>query len=120
MHNYNSSFSDWIYAQKSHVKALNGWLMRCLLREPEEISDGTAPFSPGKFSAPPVFVVCNKWSRVVDKLSEKDVIEAFNGFMIGLKEILDLQQKSTVDKELERKLKNLERQEQEKHKVMQT
>ncbi|KAI4336714.1 hypothetical protein L6164_015206 [Bauhinia variegata] len=121
---WNLSLSDWIYAHKSYVKALNGWLLRCLLYEPEEISDDTAPFSPGRIGAPPVFVICNKWSRAVDKLSEKDVIEALNKFMSGLneileKQILDLQQKLTVDKELERKVKNLERLEQKMHKVVQ-
>ncbi|XP_061372802.1 protein ALTERED PHOSPHATE STARVATION RESPONSE 1-like [Gastrolobium bilobum] len=122
--NWNLSFSDWIHAQKSHVKALNGWLVRCLLYEPEEIPDDSTPFSPGKIGAPPVFVICNKWSRAVDNLSEKNVIEAVNGFMVRVNEllerhILDHQQKITLDKELERKVKILEKQEQKMHKVVQ-
>ncbi|XP_061346922.1 protein ALTERED PHOSPHATE STARVATION RESPONSE 1-like [Gastrolobium bilobum] len=122
--NWNLSFSDWIYAQKSHVKALNGWLVRCLVYEPEEITDATASFSPGRTGAPPVFVVCTKWSRAMDLLSEKDVIEAVNVFILKVNEILekhvlDLQQKLTLDKELERKVKILERQEHKMHKVVQ-
>lgn len=122
---WSLSFSDWIHAQKSHVKALNGWLVRCLMCEPEEIpDDDSTPFSPSKIGAPPVFVICNKWSRAVDNLSEKNVIEAVNGFMVRVNEllekhILELQQKLTLDKELERKVRTLERQEQKIHKVVQ-
>ncbi|XP_019449504.1 PREDICTED: uncharacterized protein LOC109352133 isoform X2 [Lupinus angustifolius] len=122
---WNLSFSDWIYAQKSHVKALNGWLLRCLMYEPEEIPDGASPFSPEKLDAPPVFVICTKWSRTMDNLSEKEVIEAANGFIVKVnklleKHIADLQQNLTLDKELERKVKILERQEQKMLKVVNT
>ncbi|TKY57584.1 hypothetical protein E2542_SST14634 [Spatholobus suberectus] len=122
--NWNLSLSDWIYAQKAHVKALNGWLVRCLPYEPEEILDGTAPFSPARIGAPPVFVICTKWSRAMDILSEKDVTEAVNGFLLKVNELMekhisDLQQKLTLDKELERKVKILEREEQKMHKVVQ-
>lgn len=110
---WNLSFSDWIQAQKSYVKALNGWLVRCLMYEPEEIPD----------DSPPVYVICNKWSQAVDNLSEKNVFEAITGFMFRVNEllekhILDLQQKLTLDKELERKVKVLKRQEQKMHKVV--
>lgn len=119
---WNLSFSDWISAQKAHVKALNGWLIRCLPYEPEELLDGTPPFSPARIGAPPVFVICNKWSRAMDILSEKDVTEAVNGFMLKVNELLekhvsDLQGNLTLDKELERKIKMLEREEQKMHKV---
>ncbi|OIW14796.1 hypothetical protein TanjilG_05417 [Lupinus angustifolius] len=124
LQNWNLSLSDWIHAQISHVKALNGWLVRCLMYEPEEVPDDSTPFSPSKIGAPPVFVICNKWSRLVDNISEKNVMEAVNGFMLRIndlldKHILDLQQKLTLDKELERKVKILERHEQKMHKVVQ-
>ncbi|XP_020219753.1 nitrate regulatory gene2 protein [Cajanus cajan] len=120
---WNLSFLDWIHAQKSLVKALNGWLVRCLLYEPEEVPDDSTPFSPSKIGAPPVFVICNKWSKAVDNLSDRNVTEAVNGFMLRVNEllekhILDLQQKLTPDKELERKVKMLEREEQKMHKVV--
>ncbi|KAL2346193.1 hypothetical protein Fmac_000193 [Flemingia macrophylla] len=118
---WSMSFLDWIHAQKSHVKALNGWLVRCLLYEPEEVPDDSTPFSPSKIGAPPVFVICNKWSKAVDSLSVRIVTEAVNGFILRVNEllekhILDLQQNLTPDKELERKLKMLEREEQKMHK----
>ncbi|CAL0303484.1 unnamed protein product [Lupinus luteus] len=123
---WNLSFSDWIYAQKSHVKALNSWLLRCLMYEPEEIPDGASPFSPEKIDdAPPVLVICMKWSRAIDNVSEKEVTEAASGFIVRVnklleKHIADLQQNSTLDKELERKVKILEGQEQKMLKVVNT
>ncbi|CAK8569157.1 unnamed protein product [Lathyrus sativus] len=106
------SFLDWIQAQKSLVKALNNWLVRCLMYEPEEIVDGSTPFD-----APPVFVICNKWSKAMDNISEKNVIEAVNGFILRINEplekyVLEHQNNSTLDKELERKVKIAERQRQ--------
>jgi hypothetical protein len=68
-------------------------------------------------------VICNKWSRAVDNISEMNVIEAVNGFTLRVNEllekhILELQKNSTLDKELEKKVKNLERQEQKMYKMV--
>ncbi|XLR25372.1 hypothetical protein S83_053272 [Arachis hypogaea] len=122
--NWTLSFSDWIYAQKSHVKALNGWLVRCLMHDLEETT-AVPPFSSGGIGAPPLFVICSKWSRAMDDLSEKEMVEAVNGFILRVNEILDKhisdpRQKATLDKELERQVKILERQEQKMHKVIQS
>ncbi|KAI9113258.1 hypothetical protein K1719_015783 [Acacia pycnantha] len=105
---WNSSFSEWIYAQKCQVKALNGWLLRCLPEE-ETGDEGSA--------SPSVLVICNKWWQAVDKISDKNVVEAVNGFISGVNEVLDkyiseLQQRLAVDKELERRVRAVERQEQ--------
>ncbi|KAF1893824.1 hypothetical protein Lal_00002357 [Lupinus albus] len=123
LQNWNLSFSNWINAQKSHVKALNDWLVRCLMYEPEEVPDDSTPLSPDNIGVPPVFVICNKWARTVDNISEKNTIEAVNGLMLRVSEllqkhILDLQQKLTVDRELESKVQILESQEQRMHKVV--
>ncbi|XP_058785506.1 nitrate regulatory gene2 protein [Vicia villosa] len=104
------SFLDWIQAQKSLVKSLNDWLVRCLMYEPEEILDDSATFD-----APHVFVTCNKWSKAMDNISEKNVIEAVNGFIVRVNEPLEKyisehQKSSSLDKELERKVKVVERQ----------
>ncbi|KAL1309248.1 hypothetical protein AAHE18_17G163800 [Arachis hypogaea] len=125
LQNWNISFSDWIQAQKCYVKALNSWLVRFLLYGPEELpDDDTTTFSPSKIDAPPVFVICNKWSQAMDNLSEKNVTEAVNGFIVRLNELLekhiiDVRQRLILDKELERKVKIMEKQEQKMHKIVQ-
>lgn len=115
---WNLSFLDWIQAQKFHVKALNDWLVRCLMYESEELQNDSTPFG-----APPVFVLLHKWSKTMDNISEKNVIEAVNGFMLRVNEllknnILELQKNSTLDKEIEKKVKILDRQEQKLDKMV--
>lgn len=115
---WNMSFSEWIHAQRCHVKALNGWLLRCLPEE--EIHDGG---SATKSSASSVWVICSKWSEAVDKMSEKKVIEAVNELIYGVKELLDkyiteLQQRLEVDKELERRMRVVGREEEKMQKVV--
>lgn len=121
---WNLNFCNWIFAQKDYIKSLNCWLTRCLLYEPEETPDGLIPFSPGRLGAPTIFVICNHWSQALDRLSEKEVIGAIQGFLacidLQLKEHnVDLQKMVIADKEIERKLKMLEREEQKMLKVIQ-
>ncbi|XP_050366677.1 protein ALTERED PHOSPHATE STARVATION RESPONSE 1-like [Argentina anserina] len=124
LQNWSLCFSNWIITQKGCVKALNSWLLRCLLYEPEESEDGAVPFSPGRMGAPPVFVICNQWSRTMDRLSEKEVIEAIQGFQTSIDLILEqqkveLQQRLIENKDLGRKVKYFEEQHQKMQKVMQ-
>ncbi|KAM0949762.1 hypothetical protein DsansV1_C05g0056211 [Dioscorea sansibarensis] len=85
------NFSAWVIAQKNYVKALNGWLILCLHYEPEETADGIAPFSPGRLGAPPVFVICNYWSQALDRISEREVVDAMNTFAMNVKYLWEQQ-----------------------------
>lgn len=124
LQNLNLNFSNWIEAQKGYVKALNGWLLKCLQYEPEENPDGTAPFSPGRIGAPPMFVIAYQWSQAMDMLSEKEVVEALQGFFISVSQLLEqhnaeLQQMATANKDMDRKVKILEREEEKMQRVLQ-
>ncbi|KAJ0085088.1 hypothetical protein Patl1_09424 [Pistacia atlantica] len=124
LQNCNLNFSNWIEAQKSYVKALNGWLMKCLRYDPEVTPDGIVPFSPGRVGAPPVFVIAYQWSQAMDKLSEKEVTEAIYGFSASVNQLLerhkvDLQQMVIANKDVERQVKISEREEQKIQKVIQ-
>ncbi|KAF6138449.1 hypothetical protein GIB67_040960 [Kingdonia uniflora] len=73
-------FCGWVAAQKEYIK--NGWLLMCLLIEPEEIVDGDVPFSLGWIGAPPAFVICNYWAQSMeDMISEEENVQALSGFM---------------------------------------
>ncbi|KAG7579440.1 hypothetical protein ISN45_Aa03g035870 [Arabidopsis thaliana x Arabidopsis arenosa] len=78
--NWIVGFSSWVSAQKGFVRELNSWLMKCLFYEPEETPDGIVPFSPGRIGAPLIFVICNQWEQALDRISEKEVIEAIRRF----------------------------------------
>ncbi|KAL6963628.1 hypothetical protein U1Q18_034635 [Sarracenia purpurea var. burkii] len=107
--NWTLRFSYWVGAQKAYVRALNNWLLKCLLYVPEETSDGIVPFSPGRIGAPPVFVVCNQWSQAVDRISEKEVVDSMREFAAGVLHLW----------EQERKVKNSEREDQKIQKEFQ-
>ncbi|XP_043713607.1 protein ALTERED PHOSPHATE STARVATION RESPONSE 1-like [Telopea speciosissima] len=116
--NWISNFSSWIGAQKGYITALNNWLLKCIYDEPEETPDGKPPFSPGRIGAPPVFVICNQWSQAMERISEKEVVDAMLAFAVGLRHNIDLLQTMTTG-DVERKVKGLEREEQKMQKAIQ-
>ncbi|XP_039121588.1 protein ALTERED PHOSPHATE STARVATION RESPONSE 1-like [Dioscorea cayenensis subsp. rotundata] len=119
-----SSFSAWINAQKNYVKALNGWLLKCIQNEPRITSDGIATFSPGRLGAPPVFIICNDWSQAMDRISEKEVIDAIKVFTANVQHLREQQtfeqhHITMANKEMNGELKITERDEPEFHKAIQ-
>ncbi|KAL2638257.1 hypothetical protein AAZV13_06G105100 [Glycine max] len=89
--NWCSQFNHWVKTQKSYVKNLNEWLIRCLPNEPEETADGIAPFSPSQLDAPPVFIICNDWNHAMSRISETGVAEAMHEFALKLHELWEKQ-----------------------------
>ncbi|XP_061359965.1 protein ROLLING AND ERECT LEAF 2-like [Gastrolobium bilobum] len=85
--NWCSQFNNWVKTQKSYVKNLNEWLIRCLHNEPEETADGIVPFSPSRIGAPPVFIICNDWHQAMDRISERMVADAMREFALKLHEL---------------------------------
>ncbi|XP_044489132.1 protein ALTERED PHOSPHATE STARVATION RESPONSE 1-like [Mangifera indica] len=122
--NWIFRFSSWIGAQKGYVRALNCWLMKCLLYEPEETADGIAPFSPGRMGAPPIFVICNQWSQALDRISEKEVIDSMQVLAMIVLQLWEhdkeeLRQKMEANKDYERKVRSLDREGQKIQKEIQ-
>ncbi|CAL1355390.1 unnamed protein product [Linum trigynum] len=108
------SFISWVSIQKRCLKSLNGWLLKCLL-----------PGEEGAEYYPPVFALCDKWSNTLEALSEREVIDAVGLLLGGLNKFLEQQQPAhgeekpvTVDKEVERRVKALEREEQRLSKLL--
>ncbi|XP_041010267.1 nitrate regulatory gene2 protein-like [Juglans microcarpa x Juglans regia] len=121
---WNVAFCHWISCQKGYVRALNNWLLRCILYEPEETDDGVAPFSPSRVGAPPVFVICNQWSQTLERISEKEVVVSMRGFTMSVvhiwdQDMLEMRQMGMANKDLEKKVKNLEREDQKIQKEIQ-
>ncbi|KAL6882641.1 hypothetical protein ACP4OV_011331 [Aristida adscensionis] len=84
------SFSSWVNTQKNFVKALNGWLALCLNYEPEDTANG--PYSPGRIGAPLVFIICNKWSQAMDRISEKEVVNSMQALVSSVRHLWEQQQ----------------------------
>ncbi|CAJ1971637.1 unnamed protein product [Sphenostylis stenocarpa] len=122
--NWTFQFSGWISAQKGYVRALNNWLLKCLLYEPEETPDGIVPFSPGRIGAPPIFVICNQWSQALDRISEKEVVDSMHVFTMSVLQIweqdkLEMHRQMNQNKDLERKVRNIDRDDQKLQKQIQ-
>lgn len=122
--NWTFQFAGWVSAQKGYVRALNNWLLKCLLYEPEETSDGIVPFSPGRIGAPQIFVICNQWSQALDRISEKEVVDTMHVFTMSVLHIweqdkLELHQQLIQNKDLERKVRNIDRDDQKLQKQIQ-
>ncbi|KAL0872534.1 hypothetical protein Bca101_022239 [Brassica carinata] len=120
--NWILGFSSWVSAQKGYVRELNKWLMKCLLYEPEETPDGIVPFSPGRMGAPPIFVICNQWSQALDRISEKEVIEAMRSFTTSVLQLWEQDRLETTTMghgDSEKRVRNMDREEQRIHREIQ-
>lgn len=77
-----SSFTKCIAAHKSYLKAINNWLLNCVLMTPapkHQSSRRKQPqFSPHSDIAPPIFVTCKEWLDLMDELPGKQVEDAIN------------------------------------------
>ncbi|KAL6531923.1 hypothetical protein OROMI_028286 [Orobanche minor] len=109
-------FSRWVGAQNGFVRALNNWLMSCLLYVPEETPDGVAPFSPGRIGAPRVFVICHMWSQLLDRVSEKEAVGSMREFASNVLQIWDrdkaeMQRRMSANKD-ETDIRSLEKKDQ--------
>ncbi|XP_057974364.1 protein ALTERED PHOSPHATE STARVATION RESPONSE 1-like isoform X2 [Malania oleifera] len=123
LQNWNLSFSNWTDSQKGYIKSLNGWLLRCFFYGPEQTPDGLAS-SPSSIDAPPVFVICSQWLQVLERLLQNEVTEAMQVFFVRLNELfeqhnVDMHQRMMADKDMERRVKSLEREEQKIQKLIQ-
>uniref|UniRef100_A0A1D1XPU2 Putative DNA helicase INO80 n=1 Tax=Anthurium amnicola TaxID=1678845 RepID=A0A1D1XPU2_9ARAE len=111
------TFCSWFNAQRNFAKALNGWLSKCVLNEPEVTDDGFAPFSPGRLGAPPIFIICNQWSQVMDNTSGREVVAAMQAFAESVLQLWDKhklaeRQRMMANRDMDRRLRAQEREEQ--------
>ncbi|XP_050228335.1 protein ALTERED PHOSPHATE STARVATION RESPONSE 1-like [Mercurialis annua] len=117
LQNWHLSFSDWVTAQKDYARVLNGWLLKYRPNEPQEL--------PNETSEPPMFAFCNQWSAAAGRISETEVINAIHEFFIYINQLVErhyteLQQKVAADKELEKRMKILEKKEKMMQRILQS
>lgn len=124
--NWTYRFTEWIGAQKGYVRSLNSWLLKCIFIEQEETADGVAPFSPGRAGAPPVFVICHQWDQSMERISEtseKELIDSMRVFAMMVlhfreRDKGELRQRMAANRDMERKVKNMEKEDMKMQKKM--
>ncbi|KAK6941177.1 protein of unknown function DUF630 [Dillenia turbinata] len=82
LRNWRGCFATWITSQRSYIRALTGWLLRCVRPEPGSLK---LPFSPRHSGgAPPIFGLCIQWSKFLDVIRETPVLEGLDFFSAGV------------------------------------
>ncbi|KAL0349677.1 UNVERIFIED_CONTAM: protein ALTERED PHOSPHATE STARVATION RESPONSE 1 [Sesamum radiatum] len=81
---FGLSFTDWVNSYTSYVEALNSWLQNCIL-QPRERYKGRRAFSPRRYLAPPIFVLCRDWSAGIKSLPSQEVSDAIKAFLSDLR-----------------------------------
>ncbi|XP_051141330.1 protein ALTERED PHOSPHATE STARVATION RESPONSE 1 [Andrographis paniculata] len=81
---FGLSFTDWINSYTSYVEALNSWLQNCIL-QPRERHKNKRAFSPRRYVAPPIFVLCREWSSGIKSLPSQEVSDAIKAFLSDLR-----------------------------------
>lgn len=90
LRNWKSCFESWIGSQRSYLRSLTGWLLRCVRKDPE--TSGKFPFSPRRASGNlPIFGLCIQWSRFLDSLQEMPVLDGLDFFAAGMGSIYEQQ-----------------------------
>ncbi|XP_022755454.1 nitrate regulatory gene2 protein-like [Durio zibethinus] len=82
LRNWRACFESWIASQRSYLRALSGWLLRCLRSDPDtsELS-----FSPRQSNGTlAIFGLCIQWSRFLDAIREMPVLDGLDFFAAGM------------------------------------
>ncbi|KAF2586194.1 hypothetical protein F2Q70_00034263, partial [Brassica cretica] len=78
LQNWRVCFQAWITSQRSYVLSLTGWLLRCSRcdPDPEKVRLTTCPHR--------IYEVCIGWSRLLNGLNEKPVVDKLDFFACGM------------------------------------
>lgn len=82
LRNWRNSFESWITSQRSYIHALTGWLLRCMRSEADT---SKLPCSPCRSSGThPLYGLCVQWSRRLNAIHEKAVLDGLDFFAAGM------------------------------------
>ncbi|KAF7154431.1 hypothetical protein RHSIM_Rhsim01G0196500 [Rhododendron simsii] len=91
----SSSFTKWIGAQETYVKALNEWLFKCIsLPQQSSKRKKRTPRAPIRDSGPPIYVTCGVWLEKLDTLPTKEVTESIKKLGAEISRYLPRQEKN--------------------------
>lgn len=93
-----SSFTKWISSHRSYLEAINGWLLKCIFLLPgrQKSSRRRKPqFSPRRSLAPPIFITCRDWLKLLDELPAQGVADAIKDLVDVTAHFLPRQEKGS-------------------------
>eukprot|EP00268_Persea_americana_P006459 TRINITY_DN1232_c1_g2_i1.p1 TRINITY_DN1232_c1_g2~~TRINITY_DN1232_c1_g2_i1.p1 ORF type:complete len:755 (-),score=163.94 TRINITY_DN1232_c1_g2_i1:159-2423(-) len=78
LRNWRACFDSWIASQRSYIRALASWALRCARSDID-------PQSPRRSDGPPpIFGICIQWSRFLDALRDAPVVDGLDFFAAGV------------------------------------
>lgn len=80
-----SSFTKWMGAHKCYLKAIYGWLLKCVFPLQRKSSRRRqTQFSPRQLIAPPIFITCRDWLKGLEDLEKKEaaVVDAIKDLAV--------------------------------------
>lgn len=92
------SLTKWIGMHKSYLQAINGWLLKCVVFPLQRKSSRRRqmPFSPRRYIAPPIFIICRDWLKGLEDLEKKEeaVIDSIRKLLAVTTRFLPQQEKA--------------------------
>jgi hypothetical protein len=109
---WQENLGKLVQTQREYMQALNHWLM---LHISQIESDGKdAPSSPLRVVTPPVYLLCQLWCNILDRMPEALAMNALKAFLSLLHDLLEHQgEELRQKKRLESLRQELERKEQQ-------
>lgn len=101
----SSSFMKWFGAQKSYLKSIDGWLLKCVSfpqkaskkkRRPQEIPFWWPQEIPFGYYGPPIYVTCGIWLEKLEKLEKppaKELVDSIKSLTAETSSFLPRQEK---------------------------
>uniref|UniRef100_A0A1J3HMW4 DUF632 domain-containing protein n=1 Tax=Noccaea caerulescens TaxID=107243 RepID=A0A1J3HMW4_NOCCA len=89
------SFTKWITGQKSYIKAINEWLVKCvaLPKQPSKRKRRAPPPSLRNFG-PPIYATCGIWLEKLEELPTKEVSSSVKALASDVARFLPRQEKN--------------------------
>lgn len=78
----SSSFTKWIGAQKSYLKAIESWLFKCVtIPEKSSRRKRFNPTNSVRDNGPPIYVTCGTWWEMLDTLPSEQLTDSIKSLV---------------------------------------
>lgn len=96
LRNWRACFESWVTSQRAYIRALSGWLLRCVGSDSDP---SKLPSSPRRLSSSgslPIFRLCIQWSSFLDAMQELPVLDGLDFFAAGMGSVYEQHMKDDV------------------------
>ncbi|TKY57073.1 serine carboxypeptidase 2 [Spatholobus suberectus] len=94
LHFLSSSFTKWIGAQESYLKAINGWLHKCVSIQENSSKRKRRPQPQLRDCGPPIYATCEVWLDKLSTLPAKEVADSIKSLVAHTAQFLPHQDKN--------------------------